>query len=1255
VAKVISIQPSLFDIPAETADKPLETPTPLPEVAARPPDHAARLQALDVRRSFIVEAPAGSGKTGLLVQRFLKLLADESLTRPEQVLAITFTVKATAEMRDRVLGHLEAARADVKPANDFDRQTRELARAVLERDHQLEWSLLDQPNRIQIRTIDSVCAEIARTLPVLSGSGGRLSPAQDGRPLHREAARNTLLLLGTPQSDPVFDAALSDLLLHRDGNLADCESLIADMLERRDQWGNLIPLAAHQLDDAWLDANVLPRLQQALEQAICAVLSEVARNFPPHILSELTILASDMADSPGHNGTPSPIAICRELSQSPGCAAEDLDHWRALAHLLVKPSKPRDWRKAFAKSYMLFEMEKRHKARLVEIIAGLSDRPDLVELLSRISSLPPARYPANQWAVAKSLFRVLSRALVQLQLVFAERDECDFTELTLLARAALTADSGAEDLASALGAKLQHLLVDEMQDTSAGQYELLHLLTATWDGHSQTVFLVGDPRQSIYLFRQARVESFLQTLETRCLGDLPLTRLRLTANFRSQGTLVAHFNRDFGLVFPEESPAASLPYSPADAVLPPSDHAAGLTWHRNPVEIRPALPLPPQSLLTPAQLRQRQAKRDAYAMRSIIERWFEKPLPPGRTTPWQIAVLVRNRSHLIDITTEFDKHRPVPIPYRAVDIVPLSDRQEVLDLTALTRALLHPADRVAALAVLRAPWCGLSLVDLHTLTGSDDSTLRRLSIRRLMEQRGHLLSDDSIDRLKRVWTVLETAAAQDSRLSTARLVERVWRSLGGDTWLAEAELSNARRFFRLLDEMEAEATSSGAALDPTQLGDSLQRLYAEPGPCSPDAPSVELLTIHRAKGLEWDVVLVPALERSPGANRTRLLTWSELEDSADPTGASPILMAPIAAKGEEVDALTTWIKDIHKRREAAERKRLFYVASTRARQELHLFAAPDLTNRGDLNPRWDSLLKSAWPAAKPHFDEWELARTGIAALPPRKTEAPAQPSEEPAEPLVLDIAASATPILHPHLKRLALDFDPRAQLASHAPEYPYGESRPATPSDALFARPEGSFAARSFGNVIHACLDMFARRSVEGETPAELLSELRNWTSRIAALLKADGLPRTIVDQLTGEARATLETALRDPNGAWLLAPHPRAASELAVTAWPESSATAARPASVRIDRVFQAGPEPHIAGEDFLWIVDYKTASHGSKGLNKFLDDQKTAYGPQLEAYARILAPARSIALDQVRLALYFPTLPRLVWWKPAPPQRGA
>jgi ATP-dependent helicase/nuclease subunit A len=1212
-----------------------------PQTAPDPPDAAARAEAVDIRRSFIVEAPAGSGKTGLLIQRFLKLLTDEAVTEPEQVLAITFTLAATAEMRDRVIVQLEAARSGPGSAttSPFDRQTRELAAAVLERDRQLDWSLLDHPQRLNIRTIDSVCAEIARTLPVLSGSGGGLTPADDANPLHHEAARRTLLLLGN--EDAECNTALRNLLLHRDGNLDDCEALIANMLSLRDQWGKLVPLTQRELDDAYLDGEVLPRLELALDHAICSQLSRLEQVFPSDVLAELTTLAAELGTFDGYNGTTSPVAVCCGRNQAPEAVAAHLDHWLALIHILIKPSG-KEWRKSFTPNNVKFEHDKSYNAKLTAIVDQLNQRGDLLEVLCTVRGLPPARYPADQWAVAKSLFRILRHALVELQLVFAAHNQCDFTELSLLARHALNEDSGADDLAAALGARLQHLLVDEMQDTSTGQYDLIEMLTRSWDGSSQTVFLVGDPRQSIYLFRQARVERFMRASRTGLLGTLPLTRLQLTANFRSQYDLVARFNDDFALIFPQLVAADpyALPYSAADATLPASPDARALVWHPHP------LPYVPRSNSATAgmfpavpHLRHRQAVRDAREIRRIAQHWFSKPLPTGRIRPWTLAVLVRSRSHLVEIVAEFENNKLGKLPYRAVEITPLNERQEILDLTALTRAILHPADRVAAFAVLRAPWCGLSLADLHTLAGSDDPTTKRQSIRRLIAERGHLLPDDSLRGLSRVHAVFESAAAQRSRLTTSQLVERAWRSLGGDVWLSSTELTNVRRFFQLLDSLEAPG-----GIDPALLDVRLQKLYAEPDSIPDGAPCVELLTMHNAKGREWDVVFIPALERMPGTNKTRLLNWAEIGSPDDlEDEAAHVMLAPIAGRGEESKALNTWLRSVEFAREAAERKRLFYVACTRAREELHIFATPETKANGVPNPHWLSLLKSAWPAAGPHFQ--------LTATDAHKK--PAAPVNTPALALA---AAAAEDWPRPMLQRLPLSFNPETRfIEACTHKLPYGDpDATAGPAHVPFSRPEGSFAARSFGNAVHAFLDILSSRIVDGSTASALLAELPSWTPRIAAVLRADGLPRATVDQLAREARTALENTLRDFNGLWLLAPQSQSASEFAITSWRDApdvdGQSLMRPTSIRIDRVFHAGSEPHAPGNDFLWIVDYKTTTHSPAGLDAFLNEQRATYGPQLDIYARIIAPARSISLGKVRLALYFPTLPRLVWWNTLP-----
>ena len=518
---------------------------------ALPPDHAARERALDITRSWIVEAPAGSGKTGLLIQRYLKLLTDEQVMQPEQVLAITFTEKATEEIRERVVSQLMAARGPELSRTPFDRMTRALAEAVLRRDAAMEWGLLERPKRLNVRTIDSVCAEIARTLPVLSGAGGIKKPVREAMPLYHDAAQRTLMQLGG--SDGALSAALELVLLHRDGNLSNVERLIAEMLQWRDQWGVLVPLQGEELSDTYLDSVVRPRLERTLEQVVSNGLAELGAILPPDFLIELSTLASSLAEAAPYKADLSPIAVCQG-KDAPGTSADELDHWRALIHLLIK--KDGEWRKRFSKGDLKFETTKADVQRLTQLIERINHRDDFLEVMQRVVSLPPARYSDKQWPVIKALFRVLSRSLAELQLVFAERGECDFAELSLLARTALRSGSGVDALEAAQGMRYRHLLVDEMQDTSTSQYELIELLTLGWHGGGQTVFLVGDPKQSIYLFRQARVERFVQTMQTGYIGELPLGVLQLTANFRSQSRLVESFNEYFSVLFPAEAAAA---------------------------------------------------------------------------------------------------------------------------------------------------------------------------------------------------------------------------------------------------------------------------------------------------------------------------------------------------------------------------------------------------------------------------------------------------------------------------------------------------------------------------------------------------------------------------------------------------------------------------------------------------------------------------------------------------------------------------
>lgn len=1189
--------------------KPLDAQSPASDTA--PADWHARRQALDVHRSWIVEAPAGSGKTGLLIQRFLKLLADESVEQPEQVLAITFMVEATTEMRDRIVSQLERATRPDDSKSGFDRETRALAQTVMQRDAQLGWELLDHPRRLNIRTIDSICGEIAHLLPVLSGGGGRLFPIEDATLLYHEAARQTLMQLGG--EDAALNEALTTLMLHRDGSLVDCEQLLAEIIELRNQWGEFIPLTGAALDDTRLDEIVRPRLQRVLEQAISAELTEFASSLPPGVLQDLAALAGEMGYARGCNGKPSPIASCAGIYTAPLETAAQLDRWRALVHLLIK--KDGQWRASLQPNHLGFQIESHHANRLSLILDQLRGNDALLAAIKRFSRLPPPEYPDEQWAVAKSLFRVLSRALAELQLVFAERGQCDFVEPALLACAALEHEAAADDLAAALGMKFQHLLVDEMQDTSTSQYRLIELLTRGWDGQSQTVFLVGDPKQSIFLFRQARVERFAGTMLTGELGQLQLGRLQLTSNFRSQKDLVSAFNSDFVHLFPDRPSAAKpeeVPYVEAAPVRPATAGLRNLVWHGNPL-------LQSTSAEDAQAAKRRQAKLDSQAVRAIIEQWRALPLPEGRVGPWKIAVLVRSRNLLGGVISELKKdHGSGAVPYRAVDIEALGERKEVLDLFALTRALLHPADRTAWLAVLRAPWCGLSLAELHTLAGGDESAYARRSMEDLIAERAHLLAEESCLRLARLWPVLRAAADQRSRLTAAQCVERTWRSLGGDTYLSPNELANARRYLQLLDELEQQTGTIPLDL----LTQKIRKLYAQE---QTGEGAIDLITIHGAKGLEWDVVIVPGLEKPPQQNKGRLLLWEEF--APDDDDEAHVILAPIAGKGENSKALNDWLNSVHKAREAAEQKRLFYVACTRAKEELHLFAAPKTNNSGEISLPGGSLLKAAWPAVEKYF------------VPnPQATQAIPHPLSQNPEPALALAAAMEEPASPRVIERLPLAFNPLARFDS-ATRLPYGEAEVRS-GTGHFERPDGSFEARAFGNAVHSFLEMLARLAGEGTPVDALLQQIATWDPRIASVLRADGVPPASIARRTHQVKSALVNTLQDPEGRWVLIAQHETASELALTAWNEDRT------SVRLDRVFRAGREPFADGHECLWIVDYKTASHGTGGIEKFLQDEKAKYDPQMQTYARMMRLATQS--DEIRVGLYYPMLPKLIWWKP-------
>ena len=209
----------------------MSSPTP----RAIPSDASLRLAVLDITQSWMLQAPAGSGKTELLMQRFLACLA--KVDQPESVLAITFTRKAAAEMRGRILltlqraGQLNSAQISERPPHE--QQSLQLARSVLDTSVALGWNILEYPARLQVRTLDSFCESVAQRAPFKGLLGGVAQVTEDARPLYELAAQRVIDQLAFPGA---LGDAVAALLVHMDNNVGGVRNLLAAMLAQRDQW-----------------------------------------------------------------------------------------------------------------------------------------------------------------------------------------------------------------------------------------------------------------------------------------------------------------------------------------------------------------------------------------------------------------------------------------------------------------------------------------------------------------------------------------------------------------------------------------------------------------------------------------------------------------------------------------------------------------------------------------------------------------------------------------------------------------------------------------------------------------------------------------------------------------------------------------------------------------------------------------------------------------------------------------------------------
>lgn len=1114
------------------------------------PDMEVRRQALDPRASIVLEAPAGSGKTALLTARFMALLAE--VRHPRQILAVTFTRKAAAEMAERISAVLGRARNGVSAGSDnpWEILLFDLAQKVL-RAHPDWANILRAPGALLVDTFHGFCGHVARNWPLEAGVppdfalldeiGQAMLLEETVQEYLHAFARNDPRLLSAEL------AAFERAAAAANNSVPALTAQLVDLLARRDRLENMLAIFR----------RAQPRLELETQvDALARIYLEPLRAYFGGYSEEWRALRE--------------FAFAERLPEDvPGAALDALPLWQAAADLfLTKSGAPR---RRFLAAEFGVGFSKTTAAQFISALPG-----EIAENLHFIRNWPMSDDLVG-WEALSDMMRLAQGLLERFRSRMAARG-LDFTELELAALRAFSRVNRPGESLIFFHEHLRHILVDEAQDMNDTQLRIVGALTEGWEpDDGRTVFIVGDPKQSIFRFRRAEVGLFasLQTggLPRRAEAALPLRRLSLGANFRSQPHLVQFVNTAFAALmrapraaFDEVAFGAAVPARNAAAQATPVEIAVFSCRHPNNVKEK-TLPLRGEARLQEA----------AYVAARAAER--QRAEPKAR-----IAVLIPTRTHL---TPYVQAMAQFGLPVRLMEGVPMTERPEARHLLNLLRALARPHDDLAWAGALRAPWCRVGAETLSRIAGLADPACWSLRIRTA----GRAIHPE----LLRFNAALDKVLPDFGRESHACALRRLWEELDGPAAVARrygvGALANCMRCFELLEQCPPGAMEETLEF----FARMLEGAYTPPDPRAIFSP-VSIMTIHKAKGLEFEHVFVVGLDRIAGRGAQRSAREAAFLMDRLPQAERRYVAATAGARGSAGRPLAYWLlENLGRRRDAAEFRRLIYVAATRARESLTLSG---LILRS-------SAAREEAPQAVDAPIVWfdDLCRRDVfRGLPVEARESPrcaAGMMEEPA-----DTRRDPPP---------AAQFEPEP--------LPYLLSSPSriedeTATAARAGADEENPEARIRGVIMHRIFDALARGA---SAPA---------TRAVEAALAVEGVAAVRRRILAGELRAA---CLR----AWEFAPFAalRGAALQLLSEW--AIEDCGKNGVIRVGRVDLA-----LKMDDGIALIDFKTGFPG-RAAALWLQTEIARYRPQLNAYREMVARVAGLAPERVRAALFFTALP--------------
>jgi ATP-dependent helicase/nuclease subunit A len=914
-----------------------------------------------------LSAGAGAGKTTILVEHYLHLLGEGY--KPAQIVAVTFTEKAAAEMKQRLREECRA-RARQPAAGD--------AASAASASPDVDWkALVHELEAAPISTIHGFCARLLREHALVAGLDPEFTVLDqtDAELLLEETIRQHLLTrLGSEQTARTLAVTLG---------YGDLVRILIALGQNRVKLEGVLADTAYQSPD-----ELLSRRREMIHVRQVEVLGKILEHekFAPSLQHILDTQGPEGDKLEERRRELHEIIVSHGLNE---CTTENLspEQQDSLIAGLKKmrgvhagrAGRAPEWSKANLDIAQMREAQ-REFAHDEGMLTQFDDDINKAIWNSKVEE--------ESAELTFALVQELKAALEAYAAAKKQMGAVDFEDLLELTRK-LWADSP-ETLERA-GAAICHLLIDEFQDTNTLQKQVLWPLVtgqqydpAVAPNLAETggrcLFIVGDAKQSIYRFRGADVTVFNTTRDEMSSQDCCVIH-ELTRNFRSNASLVEVYNRLFSheaVMGTDEKEKWEATYVNMEIALPP------LPKGQHPVEVHVIAAQSASSgegseaadSADMQELRKREARWIAGRLVKMIddsqmqvrhksgteECW--EPVRPG-----DMAILLRA---MTDVHIYEQALRRVGLPYYLVVGRGFFDAQEVQDVANFLKTLENELDDVALVGALRSPMIGLSDETLYHLSrlnapswwarlqqvvsanaGASGAQADEMSAH--TDETIQVIEESQLQRIRRAYALFTELRAKKNRLSLSALVQEVVDRTGFSATLA-GQFSGAQLVsnVRKLVELAGQFQSQGQALGHAGLRDFIEHITRltmrqereGQAPIEEESGnSIKLITYHSAKGLQWPVVVLPDLCRKPGGDKPAY--------RFHPASGFAVKSFPVQAV--ESSAENIWpsvaaeIKEADDREEEAEKRRLFYVGATRARDLLILSAVTKLTGKGNIS------------------------------------------------------------------------------------------------------------------------------------------------------------------------------------------------------------------------------------------------------------------------------------------------------------------